>query len=232
MALFVALFLIASAATFSQPKIEIVGGETFDFGEIYKGNKVERKVMLKNIGTQALVIDRVQASCGCTATILEEKTIEPGKTASLSVGFDSKSFNGQVHKNVTVFSNDPAAPLKEVRFTAFVKEALTVSPPYIMFSFGKVDSTMTTGVTLKNLSDEKITILNLSTDLPGVKFDLKKKSLAPGEETQLAVTFTPTSLGYVNHDVVIKTSHPKQPEITTKLVCSVRLPANPKVGRQ
>lgn len=217
----VTISLLSCASLLTQPKIQIVGGETFDFGETYKGDKVERKVTIKNIGTQTLVIDRVHASCGCTATLLAEKTVPPGKTTSLSIGFDSKNFYGEVHKSVTVFSNDPNNASTEIKFKAFIKEALAATPPYIYFTPGKVDSAMTASATLKNMTDEKINILSVTSDLPEIKFNLKKNTLAPGEIIQLSVTFTPSKVGYVNKDLVIKTSHPRQPELTMKLVCNV-----------
>lgn len=222
---FIFLILIGAVATLAQPKIEIFGGEMFDFGEMYKGDKVDRKVTVQNTGTQTLVIDRVQASCGCTATLLEEKNIPPGKTTLLSIGFDSKNFNGEVHKSVTVFSNDPNFASKEIRFKAFIKEVLTATPPYIFFTTGKVDSAMTSSGTLKNMSDETIRVLSVSSNTPEVKFDLKKKSIAPGETTQFNLIFTPSKAGYVNHDIVIKTSHAKQKELTMKMGCNVLRPA-------
>jgi hypothetical protein len=215
------LVLVCTAVLVAQPKIEIVGGESFDFGPLYKGEKAERKVTIKNVGTQPLVIERVQPSCGCTATILEEKNIPPGKTTSLSVGFDSRNFAGEVHKSVAVYSNDPVAPTKEIRFKVFVKEALTASPPYINFMPGRVDSTMTSSTVLKNMSEETIKILSVTANSPDIVLELKKKELAPGESVPLIATFTPSKVGYAYHDVVIKTNHPKQTELTLKLVCNV-----------
>lgn len=215
------LILICSAGALAQAKIEIVGGESIDFGTLYKGEKAERKVTVKNVGTQPLVIERVQPSCGCTATILEEKNIPPGKTTSMSVGFDSKNFVGEVHKSVYVYSNDPNFPNREIRLKVFVREALTASPPYINFMPGRVDSTMTSSTTLKNMSEETIKILSVTSNAPDAVLNLKKKVLAPGESVPLVVTFTPSKLGYVYHDIVIKTSHEKQTELTLKLVCNV-----------
>jgi hypothetical protein len=223
------LLFINSAVVFAQPKIEIVGGETLDFGAIYKGDKIDRKVTIKNVGTETLVIERVQPSCGCTATLLEEKNIPPGKTTSLSIGFDSKNFTGVVHKSVTVFSNDPTFASKEIRFQASIQEALTVSPPYIFFMPGKVDSTMTSTTTLKNTSDE--TIKSVSSTVGEMKFDIKKKSLAPGETTPLTAAFTPTKIGYVNGDIVITTSHPRQKELTIKFGCNVLRAATPSAPK-
>jgi hypothetical protein len=48
-----AMVLIASFAV-AQPKIEIVGGKTFAFGNVFKGKKVDHKIIVKNVGTEVL----------------------------------------------------------------------------------------------------------------------------------------------------------------------------------
>lgn len=217
-----ALFVAAAVCTgHAQPKLEVVGADSFSFGDLYKGEKVDRKVTLRNTGSQPLVIERVQASCGCTAVLLADKNVEPGKTTSVSISFDSKSFAGPVHKNVFVLSNDPRVPSKEIKFSARVIQVLEAQPPYLYFKPSRLDSTLSTYTVLKNLSDQTVEILGVTSDESGAKFNLRKNTLAPGEMTQLAVTFTPTKAGYVYKDVVIRTSHPKQSELTLKLVCNV-----------
>lgn len=209
---------------FAQPKIEIVGGDSFNFGELYKGEKVERKVTIKNAGKETLLIERVHASCGCTAALLADKNVAPGKTTALSISFDSKNFSGEQRKNVFVYSNDPSASAKEITFTAKVIQVIEATPPYFYFMPGKVDSTMENSATLKNISDKPVEILSVTSVDPLAKFALRKNKLAPGESTQLSVTFTPSKIGYVSSDVLVKTSHPKQPEFAMKLVCNVRRP--------
>lgn len=218
------LVLLVLTSSFAKPKIKILGGASFDFGEIYKGEKVERKVTVKNIGNQMLVINKVQASCGCTAALLSDKNVKPGKTTSLSITFDSKSFSGEVHKNVLVYSNDPRDSSVEIKFTAKIIQVLEATPPYFYFMPGRLDSTMTSSVILKNLSNEPVDILSVTCAEPLARFELRKNKLAPGEATQLFLSYTPSKIGSVYKDVVIKTSHPKQPELTMKLVCNVRKP--------
>lgn len=213
--------IAATAVTYAQPKIDIVGGASFSFGEIYKGDKVERKVTIKNKGNKTLIIQKVQPSCGCTAVLLTDKEVKPGKTSLLTVGFDSKSFSGEVHKNVFVHSNDPKDSSLEITFTAKIIQVIEANPPYFYFKPGKVDSTMSSYVLLKNLSEKPIEILGVSSDDSLAKFELKSNKLPPGQTTQLSVTFTPKNTGYIYKDVIIKTSHPKQHELTIKLVCNV-----------
>ena len=58
---FTIIFFIAIATAFSQPKIEIVGGDTYDWGEV-NGNKstLKAKVKITNTGTEKLNITKVK----------------------------------------------------------------------------------------------------------------------------------------------------------------------------
>lgn len=209
------------SAAIAQPKIEIVEGAEFSFGEIFRGDKVNKKLTVKNAGDQELIIERVHAPCGCTATLLGDKNVPPGGTTSLSVGFDSKNFSGTVHKDAYVQSNDPTTPSLRIRFSAKILQALEASPAYFYFQEGRVDSTMTTKVKLRNVTDQPIKILEVKTAVPQTKLNVPKKNLKAGEETEITLTFTPSRVGYVNQDVIVKTSHPKQPELALKLMCNV-----------
>lgn len=215
------LSIIALTAAVAQPKITVVDGTDIDFGDVYQGQKIDRKVTIKNTGDKQLVIDNVQAGCGCTATLLAERNLDPGKTTSLQITFDSKNFWGPTHKDVRVFSNDSAQTPLMIKFSANVLQVLTPNPTYFYFLNGKIDSTMTSTIKLKNASKERIKILEVKSDIEQSAFKLKDKDLKPGEETELTATFTPAKLGYVSRDVTIKTTHPKQPELTIKLFCNV-----------
>jgi len=208
--------------SFAQPKLKVVEGASFDLGEVFQGEKVERKLTIKNVGSEPLVIERIQPSCGCTATLLADKNVNPGKTTSLSITFDSKNFSGPVHKTVSIFSNDPDSATKEIVFTANVARALESTPPYFYFRPSTMDTTLSSYVVLKNVSDKPIEIRAVLCDEPGAKFDLRQKKLSQGESTQLSLTFTPSRTGYIYRDIVINTSHPKQPQFVIKLVCNVQ----------
>ena len=88
------------------PRIEFTEKE-HDFGTIPQFTANEYLFKFKNTGTATLKIAEVKAACGCTAALATENTVEPGKTGEIKVTFNSQDFNGEVHKSLTVFSNDP-----------------------------------------------------------------------------------------------------------------------------
>ncbi len=108
-----------------------VAQRRLDIGDVIEGDKRPVEWLLENKGTAPLVIDRTKAGCGCTVVNLkdEDKIIPPGGRLTLKARFDSTARHGVQNKNVIVYSNDPAEPELNLRFTADVKTVYLVTPP-------------------------------------------------------------------------------------------------------
>jgi hypothetical protein len=79
---------------------------TYDFGDIYQGDKVEHTFKFVNAGKQPLVLTNVQVTCGCTTPKgWPRDPIMPGDKAEIVVQFDSANKIGRQNKVVTVVSN-------------------------------------------------------------------------------------------------------------------------------
>jgi hypothetical protein len=76
-----------------------------DFGRLIQGEKVSYSYKLKNVGKSDLIISKVSASCGCTASKYTKEPIKPGKEGKVEVTFDSNGQRGIVNKTVTVITN-------------------------------------------------------------------------------------------------------------------------------
>jgi len=80
---------------------------TFNFGEIKQGEKVEHTFIISNNGKSNLFIRKVKASCGCTAVSPAEDVIAAGSSTTMKVIFDSRGKVGKQNKTITVITNDP-----------------------------------------------------------------------------------------------------------------------------
>lgn len=78
--------------------------ETFDFGSVKKGEKVEHSYTFTNTGDEPLIISNAKASCGCTVPTWPKEPIAPGETGEIPVIFDAKSPGNQT-KTITVTAN-------------------------------------------------------------------------------------------------------------------------------
>ena len=61
----------------------------FDFGSVPQGKPVYHSFEIKNTGSKPVVLNNVQASCGCTTPEWRKDPIAPGATAKIKVGFNA-----------------------------------------------------------------------------------------------------------------------------------------------
>ncbi|HEY3373322.1 MAG TPA: DUF1573 domain-containing protein [Prolixibacteraceae bacterium] len=92
--------------------------ESFDFGDIKPGSKVEHTFNLKNDGKKDLIIRDVKSSCGCTAVSPSKNIVSSGESVPLKVTFDSTGKNGRNNKTITVITNDPKNPTTVLRISS------------------------------------------------------------------------------------------------------------------
>ncbi|TXK45297.1 DUF1573 domain-containing protein [Pontibacter qinzhouensis] len=78
----------------------------FNFGDITQGDVVEHVFKFTNTGTQPLVIERVDVTCGCTTPSWTKEPVMPGKTGFVTAKFNSAGKMGQQKKAITVHSNN------------------------------------------------------------------------------------------------------------------------------
>ncbi len=77
-----------------------------DFAKIPQGTPVTTEFVIKNTSKAAYKLTNVQASCGCTTPVWDrEQTIEPGKTAVITVGYNAAA-PGPFTKPVTITYGD------------------------------------------------------------------------------------------------------------------------------
>ena len=76
-----------------------------DFGTIIEGEMVVCYFEYKNSGTGDLVINSVEATCGCTTPDWSSEPLKPGEKKDLKIVFDATGRSGAQRKVVTVTSN-------------------------------------------------------------------------------------------------------------------------------
>lgn len=89
----------------------------FDFGKVKQGEELQHIFKFTNSGTGLLIIQSVQASCGCTgAAIGDKKEFAPGEKGEIKVTFNTTGREGSVNKTVIIVSNDSKEPSKILSF--------------------------------------------------------------------------------------------------------------------
>jgi hypothetical protein len=78
-----------------------------NFGKIKQGAIVSYTFKFSNKGSTVLTIKDITTSCGCTAAVVKDKDIAPGKDGEIEVQFDSTGKIGKLSRRITIMSNDP-----------------------------------------------------------------------------------------------------------------------------
>ena len=79
--------------------------ESFVFGNISQGEKVEHSFKFVNKGKSDLIISSAVGSCGCTVPSYPKEPVKPGDEGVIKVVFNSEGKSGAQHKRVTIVAN-------------------------------------------------------------------------------------------------------------------------------
>lgn len=111
--------------------------DSHDFGKVKQGITLTYEFVFRNDGDDTLTIKNVETSCGCTAALVSNKKVEPGKTGKIKVSLDTRGYAGEVVKFVSVESDDPVRPKIQLKITA----AINLPPqPRIDFDRYNIDA--------------------------------------------------------------------------------------------
>jgi hypothetical protein len=121
--LFLLLFMVLSCKfLLSQDGPQIKFHEnSWDFGKMKEGEVKTHEFVFENTGNSPLIIQRVRTSCGCTAALVSEQTVEPGKKGEIKVTFNSRGYEGSVSKYVYVESNDRGHSMTQLVISATIE---------------------------------------------------------------------------------------------------------------
>lgn len=215
-----------AAATATGPaKLEVVGGDIVDWGNVAPGI-LKKTVLITNAGGDTLNIADVKASCGCTTAPLDKKMLLPGDTAHVEVSMDVQNSSGSQHKNITITSDDAARPSVQVALHANLVRDLTVVPPmFPTMETPVVGKEFTTFVDVENTSAEAITVKMplIMEGIPAVvRFEpAADTTLQPGGKMRVVAHVKPLKEGPINTQVIVPNSSKSTPEIKISLATNV-----------
>ena len=93
-----------SAMLFSQKKPADVAkftSETIDMGKLKQGNPTAATFTVTNVGTEPLIIEQANPTCGCTIGDYTKSPIAPGKTGTITATYNAAALN-HFDKHLTV----------------------------------------------------------------------------------------------------------------------------------
>lgn len=218
------IFLFCSVSLFfagKGPSIKF-DKESIDFGKVKQGKVLEHVFVFTNEGDSTLSIKRVRQSCGCTAALLKDKEIPPGKNGELKVTFNTRGYANKVSKYVYVDSNDPAQPSKRLTVTATIEV-----PPQPRIALDRYsqdmglfleDEEVRATTTVKNIGELELRLTCSHKDAKffsggkEVSFPLKIRA---GKETEIEVRIPPRQRkGMIREYILMKSNDPRRPTLS------------------
>jgi hypothetical protein len=211
----VILCFIFSTNANAQPKLEIVGGDTYNWNKVKPNESpLSAKIQLKNVGTDTLIISNVKPGCGCTTAPLDKSRLGPNDVGTLDVKLNISNRPGPVHKSISISTNDPNKPNTTLFIKAEVEVDIEIRPQYFTFNDMRVGQEAVAKVKIINHSKENVTFSDFSHTPENVSFNLSKSFvLKPNEEFEITERAKPDKKGYFSSTLKIKTSHPDFKEL-------------------
>ncbi|MCO5252224.1 MAG: DUF1573 domain-containing protein [Candidatus Kapabacteria bacterium] len=210
------IFAFAFSTMLAQPKLEIEGGTTYDWGRVTpEQNPLKASIKLHNKGDKTLEIKRVKPGCGCTTAPLDTNIIAPGKYATLEVTLNVSTYDGPVTKSISIFTNQPEERTM-LMIKANVMRPITVFPKFLSFPKLFINEESVGKVVITNNTDKPVTVTGVDVSARVIagatdgeatmKVNVKVGDvLNPKVPYTVEATLMPKSTGRLSSSVKIKT---------------------------
>ena len=215
----VALSLMMTIIAFAQKPVIKFEQESYDFGNIQeKDGRVSCVFKYQNTGKTPLVINNVQASCGCTTPDWTRKPVKAGDYGEIKVTYDPTNRPGTFNKTITVNSNSEKTTtilrisgrvLQRPRTVEddypVVMDSIRLENNHIPFTKMKPNETKTGELKVINTSTVSVTPTFIN--VPGhVKIESRPATIAPGQKAVFVATYDAAlknDWGYVSDRVYV-----------------------------
>ena len=182
-----------------QTPLAFTDAPEYNFGKVLGGSEVKHTFTLKNIGRKPLKILSVKETCACTASVLSQDEIPPGKTGEISAVLTVPSGNQQVKESLLVLTDDPVQSTLILTLKGEAFTPLKTFPERLAFGNQKpLQEPLTKRVSLHLQGG--VELLSIRTNSEHLKATLETKNEIP----HIEVKFLPTlPVGQFSHSLMV-----------------------------
>jgi len=201
--------------------------ESHDYGRVLYGNSVKHQFVISNTGTQTLVIDKLQATCGCTRTIKGASEIPPGEKTELEAEFDTRGLRpGRKEKSIYVHSNDPVRPIVRLTLLADVVRDISVEPQSLARQLTRFEDKISFPLKVHNIADKPYSLTGIKSPSGNLHGFLQPTTVRadPGATIPFTLTLNLTKemdRFYYMGSILLETDHPRESEIELRYLIKV-----------
>lgn len=198
-----------------------------DFGSVLQGEQPSCLLTFSNDGGADLRIFDVEPTCGCTSALVTAPVVSPGGQGSVRIVFDSSNFAGEVVKEITVHSSDPARPAAVVTVRALVETEVEFEPRQVTFDDVAPGAQRVERVALTNRRAEPVEIRSLEASphtfqcrVPAWTDTAQPLVVEPWDRLQIDVAMTapPTVAMPIAGECVFTIHGPRKTRFTLKIL--------------
>ena len=220
-------FLLLLSSAFAEVE---VSEPSHDFGVVDPYIKVKHVFRVLNRGKEERVIEQVRPSCGCTAAVVSEKIIPPGKEGTIQVEYDpEKGRFGKFQKTVKVFIKDEKEPILlsvsgEVRKGGDPETSpvISVTPMKVDLGVLKPDEEKTFTLVIENKGKGPLYIKNFTAGHENSGIPLSQKAIGPGKRVQVTLSYTAGKKGAFSDVFIINSNDPASSVLSIPIFGSVK----------
>lgn len=211
----------SAAPTGAAPRI-VFAEPVYDFGKVEQGEQVTHMFRFTNQGGQELRIESVKTSCGCTAAVISEDVILPGKEGTISATFDTTHFSGEKAKGITVYSNDPLQPVATLTLQGEITIEVGVEPAQLYLGRVRRGAEATRTIEVLYDAQKPIDITKIVNSHPSVSVRAEDLSKDGKKGKKLFVVLKKDApLGRLNDEIVLSTTSSKKPVVEIPIFGSI-----------
>jgi copper(I)-binding protein len=209
---------VAAATNAIGPKIRFASA-LYDFGRMRAGEPVKYTYVFTNVGDATLILTNVQPQCGCTTAGEWSRQVEPGKTGSIPIQFNTAAYSTAVFKQITVTCNDKSQPVLFLQLKGTVYKPLDVMPPMAMLNLPADADTGSVPVTITNHTEEPLMLWGAESNNKAFSAELTTNALGKGYQLKVSVV-SPLSAPGMSAQISMKTSWTNQPVLNVAVYAS------------
>lgn len=210
--------LMTPGLALAQPRAVAVE-PVVDQGVVNRGTRIRHRFEIRNEGDETLTIREVQPACGCTVAEFD-RAIEPGETGAVNAVVDTSDFRGPIAKGITVFTTDPENARFTLTIKANVRMQIESKPGYARMIVVQGEPTEPLRQWLWASEGPPLQIESVTSPVPYLSVTHRQAAAeerkSGGADRQWLVDLKladDAPVGPVAGNVIVRTNHPRQPEL-------------------
>ena len=204
--------LLLSACAPGKPKA-VFPSMSVNFGKVIQGSSVEPEFVVKNDGSAALQIQKVNMTGPIKIVVTKMPShIAPGAEGIIRLKLDTSKINGEIDGEISVSLNDPSLPEAQLELRGQVVGPIELSPMPAFFVAAQRGENKSSSIEIINHEPEPIRIEKI--EHASTRFTTGLETIKEGQHYRLNLTLdSNAAAGRQADTILLKTSSKSTPQL-------------------